>query len=58
MGNRGTFYKKRMGDRGLALQKEREIEVLISTKTQGYREAIYSAKQEIETIHSLDMGAK
>ena len=21
MGNRGTFYKKRMGDRGLALQK-------------------------------------
>ena len=58
MGNRGTFYKKRKGNRGLALQKELEIEVLISTKTQGYRGDIFTNEREIETIDSLDTGGK
>ena len=39
------FTKNEQEIEALHYKKEREIEVLISTKTQGYREALYSAKR-------------
>ena len=59
MGNRGTFYKKRMGDRGLALQKRTGNRgVNFNEDTGIQRRYIQLNEQEIETIDSLDTGGK
>ena len=59
MGNRGTFYKKRMGDRGLALQKRTGNRgVNFNEDTGIQRRYIQLNEREIETIDSLDTGGK
>ena len=51
MGNRGTFYKKRMGDRGLALQKRTGNRgVNFNEDTGIQRGVIFSIEREIDNI--------